>query len=106
MSWPYQVLGHYLDCPIIGIQRTPQGGEGEPASIREMAKNYADRIQRIHPTGPTTFSAGLSAASSPTRSRSSFDGADAQLDVSSSSTPNRPTATFHYRITPSARKTF
>jgi len=52
VSWPYQVLGHYLDCPIIGIQRTPQDGEGEPGSIREMAKNYADRIQRIHPTGP------------------------------------------------------
>src|SRR6201997_1636648 len=52
MSWPYQALGNYLDCPIIGIQRTLQGEEAEPRSIREMAKNYADRIQGIDPTGP------------------------------------------------------
>ncbi|WP_142254593.1 non-ribosomal peptide synthetase, partial [Mycobacterium colombiense] len=52
VSWPYQALGNYLDCPIIGIQQTPQNGEAEPPSIRDMAKNYADRIQRICPTGP------------------------------------------------------
>ncbi|ORA13064.1 non-ribosomal peptide synthetase, partial [Mycobacterium arosiense] len=52
VSWPYQALGIYLDCPIIGIQQSPQDGEGEPPSIRDMAKNYADRIQRIWPTGP------------------------------------------------------
>jgi thioesterase domain-containing protein len=52
MSWPYQALGNYLDCPIIGIQRTLQGEEAEPRSIRDMAKNYADRIQGIDPTGP------------------------------------------------------
>ncbi|WP_155768371.1 non-ribosomal peptide synthetase, partial [Mycobacterium colombiense] len=52
VSWPYQALGSYLDCPIIGIQQTPQNGEAEPPSIRDMAKNYADRIQRICPTGP------------------------------------------------------
>ncbi|WP_156673265.1 non-ribosomal peptide synthetase, partial [Mycobacterium sp. E3251] len=52
VSWPYQVLGSYLDCPIIGIQQTRQGEETEPRSIREMAENYADRLQEIHPSGP------------------------------------------------------
>jgi thioesterase domain-containing protein/acyl carrier protein len=52
MSWPYQRLGIYLDCPIIGIQQTLLGEETEPQSIREMAKNYADRIQAIAPAGP------------------------------------------------------
>ncbi len=52
MSWPYQRLGKYLDCPIIGIQQTLQGDEAEPESIRDMAKNYADRIQGAYPTGP------------------------------------------------------
>jgi thioesterase domain-containing protein len=49
ISWPYQVLGHALDCPIIGIQ---QAGEAEPESIREMAAIYADRIQAEQPVGP------------------------------------------------------
>ncbi|WP_172826157.1 non-ribosomal peptide synthase/polyketide synthase [Mycobacterium colombiense] len=52
VSWPYQVLGNYLGCSIIGIQQTAANGEAEPASIRDMAKNYADRIQGIDPTGP------------------------------------------------------
>jgi thioesterase domain-containing protein/acyl carrier protein len=52
LSWPYHALGNYLDCPIIGIQQTPQNGEAEPASIRDMAKTYADRIQGVYPTGP------------------------------------------------------
>ena len=52
VSWPYQALGNYLDCPIIGIQRILQGEEVEPRSIRDMAKNYADRIQGVYPTGP------------------------------------------------------
>jgi thioesterase domain-containing protein/acyl carrier protein len=52
MAWPYHALGSYLDCPIIGIQQTVQNGEAEPASVREMAKNYADRIQGVDPTGP------------------------------------------------------
>jgi thioesterase domain-containing protein len=41
-----------LDCPIIGIQRSLQGEEAEPRSIRDMAKNYADRIQEFCATGP------------------------------------------------------
>jgi thioesterase domain-containing protein len=41
-----------LDCPIIGIQRILQGEEAEPRSITDMAKNYADRIQGVYPTGP------------------------------------------------------
>jgi amino acid adenylation domain-containing protein len=52
LSWPYHALGNYLDCPIIGIQQTPQNGEAEPASIRDMAQTYADRIQGVDPTGP------------------------------------------------------
>ncbi len=52
VSWPYQILGKYLDCPVIGIQRILQGEEAEPRSIRDMAKNYADRIQEVYPTGP------------------------------------------------------
>ena len=52
VSWPYQALGNYLDCPIIGIQRILQSEESEPRSIRDMAKNYADRIQGLYPTGP------------------------------------------------------
>ena len=52
VSWPYQALGNYLDCPIIGIQQTLQDGEAEPRSIRDMAKTYADRIQGVYPTGP------------------------------------------------------
>jgi thioesterase domain-containing protein len=41
-----------LDCPIIGIQRILRGEEPEPRSIRDMAKNYADRIQGVYPIGP------------------------------------------------------
>jgi amino acid adenylation domain-containing protein len=52
MSWAYHSLGYYLDCPIIGIQQVLQSGEAEPQSVRDMAKNYADRIQKIDPTGP------------------------------------------------------
>ena len=52
MSWPYQRLGVHLDCPIIGIQQTLRTGEDEPRSIRDMARNYADRIQRLYPTSP------------------------------------------------------
>ncbi|CAM4470368.1 Beta-ketoacyl-acyl-carrier-protein synthase I [Mycobacterium basiliense] len=52
ISWPYRALGRYLNCPIIGIQQVRQIGEIEPVSTRDMAKNYADRLQAIHPTGP------------------------------------------------------
>ncbi|WP_156623126.1 non-ribosomal peptide synthetase, partial [Mycobacterium sp. 1164966.3] len=52
MSWPYQRLSHYLDCPIIGIQQLLEGDETEPRSIRQMARNYADRIQEVNPSGP------------------------------------------------------
>ncbi len=52
LVWPYHALGNYLECPIIGIQQIPQNGEAEAASIRDMAKNYADRIQGVDPTGP------------------------------------------------------
>ncbi|MDM4141091.1 MULTISPECIES: non-ribosomal peptide synthetase [Mycobacterium] len=52
VSWLYQALGNYVECPIIGIQQVPDGEEAEPRSIRDMANNYADRIQRVHPAGP------------------------------------------------------
>ena len=51
LAWPYQPLGDYLDCPIIGIQQA-HGGEAEPESIRSMATCYADRLQAVHPIGP------------------------------------------------------
>jgi thioesterase domain-containing protein len=50
VSWPYQVLGEYLDCPILGIQQVPQGEEAR--SIRAMAADYADRMQETYPGGP------------------------------------------------------
>ncbi|KUH89631.1 non-ribosomal peptide synthetase [Mycobacterium sp. GA-1999] len=52
VSWAYHALGISLDCPIIGIQQVLDSGEVEPRTIREMAKNYADRIQKACPTGP------------------------------------------------------
>jgi thioesterase domain-containing protein len=52
LSWSYRALGNYLDCPIIGINQIPQNGEAEPGSIRDMAKNYADRLQAVYPAGP------------------------------------------------------
>jgi thioesterase domain-containing protein len=52
VSWPYHALGNYLDCPIIGIHQVLQDEQPEPRSIRDMAKNYADRIQEVYPTGP------------------------------------------------------
>ncbi len=52
LSWSYRALGDYLDCPIIGIQQIEQTEEPEPGSIRDMAKNYADRLQALYPTGP------------------------------------------------------
>jgi thioesterase domain-containing protein len=52
VSWQYQALGNYLDCPIVGIQQIVQGEGAEPRSVRDMAKNYADKIQGVDPTGP------------------------------------------------------
>jgi thioesterase domain-containing protein len=52
MSWPYQRLSSHLDCPIIGVQQTLRDEEAEPQSVRDMAKNYADRVQEIYPAGP------------------------------------------------------
>ena len=51
-SYVYRGLGNYLDCPIIGINQIPQNGEAEPGSIRDMARNYADRLQAVYPVGP------------------------------------------------------
>jgi amino acid adenylation domain-containing protein/non-ribosomal peptide synthase protein (TIGR01720 family) len=52
LSYAYRALGNYLDCPVIGINQIPQNGEAEPGSIRDMAKNYADRLQAVYPDGP------------------------------------------------------
>jgi thioesterase domain-containing protein/acyl carrier protein len=53
VSWHYQVLGEYLDGPIVGIQQVPRGVDDDaPRSIRDMAGRYADRIQAIRPDGP------------------------------------------------------
>jgi thioesterase domain-containing protein/acyl carrier protein len=50
LAWPYQPLGNYLDCPIIGIQQAHDAAE--PESIRAMAKTYADRLLGVEPIGP------------------------------------------------------
>ncbi|ORA15463.1 non-ribosomal peptide synthase/polyketide synthase, partial [Mycobacterium arosiense] len=52
VSWPYQVLGTYLDRPIFGIQQIPPADGSVPRSVRELAEVYADRIQDVHPDGP------------------------------------------------------
>jgi thioesterase domain-containing protein/acyl carrier protein len=52
LSYSYRTLGNYLDCPIIGINQIPQNGEAQPGTIRDMAKNYADRLQAVYPVGP------------------------------------------------------
>ncbi len=52
VSWPYQVLGNYVDCAIFGIQQIPQADQAAPRSIRELAEVYADRIQDVYPGGP------------------------------------------------------
>jgi thioesterase domain-containing protein/acyl carrier protein len=49
VSWPYQALGAHVAGPIIGLQQTAQQA---PASIVEMAADYADRIQAHDPAGP------------------------------------------------------
>ncbi len=52
ISYPYRGLAYYLDCPIIGINQISHNGEAKPRSIRDMAKNYADRLQALYPAGP------------------------------------------------------
>ncbi|WP_408632014.1 amino acid adenylation domain-containing protein [Mycobacterium shigaense] len=52
LSWPYRTLGDYVDCPVIGINQTPPTDDAKPRSIRSMAANYADRLQKAYPTGP------------------------------------------------------
>jgi thioesterase domain-containing protein/acyl carrier protein len=52
ISWVYRSLLSYLDCPIIGIQQLPHNGQPGPRSLRDLAKNYADTIQALHPNGP------------------------------------------------------
>jgi amino acid adenylation domain-containing protein len=52
ISYPYRGLGNYLSCPIIGINQIPRTGEIEFGSIRDMAKDYADRLQAVYPDGP------------------------------------------------------
>ncbi len=51
-SYGYRGLGEYVNGPIIGINQIPQNGEPEPNSIRDMARNYADRLQALYPVGP------------------------------------------------------
>jgi amino acid adenylation domain-containing protein len=52
LSWAYRALGDYLQGPILGINQIPDGDEVAPASIRDMAANYADRLQALYPEGP------------------------------------------------------
>jgi thioesterase domain-containing protein len=52
ISWPFRTLDHFLNCPIIGISQILQDKEVEPRSVRDLAKNYADRLQAAYPAGP------------------------------------------------------
>nr|MDT0522574.1 thioesterase domain-containing protein [Streptomyces sp. DSM 41633] len=52
LSWAYRTLGDYSDGPIIGFNQVPRDGEIEAESIRDMAANYADRLQALYPDGP------------------------------------------------------
>ncbi|MFV8162156.1 amino acid adenylation domain-containing protein [Mycobacterium sp. 134] len=52
LSWAYRTLGDYSDGPIIGFNQVPRDGEIEAASIRDLAANYADRLQSLYPEGP------------------------------------------------------
>ncbi|WP_156765602.1 thioesterase domain-containing protein, partial [Mycobacterium sp. 1245499.0] len=52
VSWPYRVLGKYLDRPIFGIQQTQSADAAAPRSVRELAEIHADRIQDVYPDGP------------------------------------------------------
>ncbi|MDF3339939.1 thioesterase domain-containing protein, partial [Mycolicibacterium septicum] len=52
LSWSYRALSEYLGGPIIGINQVPHAGEIEAASIRDLAANYADRLQSLYPEGP------------------------------------------------------
>ncbi|MFV8162157.1 amino acid adenylation domain-containing protein [Mycobacterium sp. 134] len=52
LSWSYRALSDHLDGPIIGINQVPSDGEIEAASIRDLAANYADRLQSLYPEGP------------------------------------------------------
>ena len=52
VSWPYQALGNYFDCPVIGIQQIMNGEKAEPRSIRDLVRVYADKIQDVYPPGP------------------------------------------------------
>ncbi len=52
LSWAYRTLGDYSDGPIIGFNQVPRDGEIEAASVRDLAANYADRLQSLYPEGP------------------------------------------------------
>uniref|UniRef100_UPI0006851D27 thioesterase domain-containing protein n=1 Tax=Mycobacterium sp. URHD0025 TaxID=1298864 RepID=UPI0006851D27 len=52
LSWAYRALSDYLDGPIIGINQVPGDDEVGALSIRDLAANYADRLQSLHPDGP------------------------------------------------------
>ncbi|MDQ0937560.1 amino acid adenylation domain-containing protein [Streptomyces turgidiscabies] len=55
MSWCYSGLVRHLsaDIPVYGIQAAGlDGGEQLPATLEEMAAEYADLVQRTQPQGP------------------------------------------------------
>jgi amino acid adenylation domain-containing protein len=52
LSWAYRALGDYVQGPILGINQISDGEQVAPASIRDMAANYADRLQARYPEGP------------------------------------------------------
>ncbi|WP_420891201.1 amino acid adenylation domain-containing protein [Mycobacterium riyadhense] len=51
LAWQFRNLACYVDCPIIGFQLPPDG-DSWLGSVREIAADYADKIQELHPDGP------------------------------------------------------
>jgi thioesterase domain-containing protein len=55
LSWCYLPLARYVppDMPLYGLQsRGLDGGTDLPGTVREMARDYADQIRVVQPTGP------------------------------------------------------
>ncbi|WP_234324087.1 thioesterase domain-containing protein, partial [Streptomyces sp. NRRL S-481] len=55
MSWCYSGLVRHLpaDIPVYGIQAAGLDGDGRlPATLEEMAAEYADLVQEAQPQGP------------------------------------------------------
>ena len=93
MSWSYCGLMKYLgpDHPIYGVQaRSLARPERRPASLEEMAADYADEVQKIQVAGPTAWSVRPSGDLPPMPWRPNCNSAANTWHCLPSSTPTRP----------------